>query len=168
AVNAKDITWRSLIPSGDDLRRSWRAVLRGSGIGAGFGILPGTGAAIASFVAYAVEERVAKDPSRFGKGAIEGVASPEAANNAAAQTAFIPTLTLGIPGDAVMALMLGALIIHGIIPGPGVVTEHPDLFWGLVVSFVIGNVLLVILNLPLIGVWVRILAIPYRILYPSI
>jgi putative tricarboxylic transport membrane protein len=143
-------------------------MLRGTGIGSFFGALPGAGASIASFMSYAAEKRVARDPSRFGKGAIEGVVAPETANNAAAQTAFIPTLTLGIPGDATMALMLGALMIHGIIPGPGLVSEHPDLFWGLIASFWIGNVLLVFLNLPLIGIWVRILAIPYRMLYPAI
>jgi putative tricarboxylic transport membrane protein len=167
-ASATPINWRSMIPTRDDIRRSWGAMLRGTAIGAGFGTLPGTGASIASFVSYAVEKRIARDPSRFGKGAIEGVTSPEAANNSAVQTAFIPTLTLGLPGDAVMALMLGALIIHGIIPGPGLIEEHPSLFWGLVVSFLIGNVMLVILNLPLIGLWIGILRIPYRILYPAI
>jgi putative tricarboxylic transport membrane protein len=167
-ASAAPVYWRSMIPTREDMRRSWGAMLRGTAIGAGFGTLPGTGASIASFVSYAVEKRIARDPSRFGKGAIEGVTSPEAANNSAVQTAFIPTLTLGLPGDAVMALMLGALIIHGIIPGPGLIEEHPSLFWGLVVSFLIGNVMLVILNLPLIGLWIGILRIPYRILYPAI
>ncbi|MEX0959432.1 MAG: tripartite tricarboxylate transporter permease [Burkholderiales bacterium] len=162
------ISLRSMVPTRDDLSRSWLPMLRGGGVGSFFGALPGAGASIASFMSYAVEKRVARDPSRFGKGAIEGVVAPETANNASAQTAFIPTLTLGIPGDATMALMLGALMIHGIIPGPGLVSEHPDLFWGLIASFWIGNVLLVILNLPLIGIWVRILAIPYRLLYPAI
>ncbi|WP_439578600.1 tripartite tricarboxylate transporter permease [Elioraea sp.] len=162
------ITLRSLIPTRDDVRRSWFPMIRGSGVGAFFGILPGTGASIAAFMSYAVEKRVAKDPSRFGKGAIEGIMAPESANNSAAQSAFIPTLTLGIPGDAVMALMLGALMIHGIAPGPRVVVEHPELFWGLIASFWIGNVLLVILNLPLVGIWVKMLQIPYRVLYPSI
>jgi TctA family transporter len=143
-------------------------MLRGTGIGSFFGALPGTGASIASFMAYAVEKRMAKEPSRFGRGAIEGVAAPEAANNAAAQTAFVPTLSLGIPGDAVMALMLGALIIHGIKPGPLLMSNQPDLFWGLIVSFAIGNILLVILNLPLVGMWVAILRIPYHVLYPAI
>jgi TctA family transporter len=123
---------------------------------------------VASFAAYAVERKVARDPSRFGKGAIEGVASPEAANNAAAQTHFIPMLTLGIPTGATMALMLGALLIQGISPGPQVITQHPDLFWGLIASMLIGNVLLVILNLPLIGLWVRMLTVPYRWLFPSV
>jgi TctA family transporter len=162
------IPLRSLIPTRDDVRRSWFPMARGSGVGAFFGILPGTGATIAAFMAYAIEKRVAKEPSRFGKGAIEGVVGPESANNSAAVAAFIPTLTLGIPGDAVMALMLGALMIHGIAPGPRVVVEHPELFWGLIASFWIGNILLVILNLPLVGIWVKMLQIPYRILYPAI
>ena len=162
------ITLRSMIPKRDDVRRSWFPMLRGTGVGAFFGALPGAGATIASFMAYALEKRVARDPSRFGKGAIEGVTAPESANNAACQTAFIPTLTLGIPGDAVMALMLGALMIHGIAPGPQLMSEHPQLFWGLIASFWIGNILLVILNLPLIGLWVKLLAIPYGVLYPSI
>lgn len=143
-------------------------MLRGTAIGSFFGALPGTGASIASFFSYAVEKKVAKDPSRFGKGAIEGVTAPEAANNAASQTAFVPTLSLGIPGDAVMALMLGALIIHGIQPGPLLMTQQPDLFWGLIVSFGIGNIMLMILNLPLVGMWVAILRIPYNVLYPAI
>ena len=166
--DAGRITLRSLIPTRDDVRRSWFPMIRGSGVGAFFGILPGTGSSIAAFMSYAVEKRVAKDPSRFGKGAIEGIMAPESANNSAAQSAFIPTLTLGIPGDAVMALMLGALMIHGIAPGPRVVVEHPQLFWGLIASFWIGNIMLVILNLPLVGIWVKMLQIPYRILYPSI
>jgi putative tricarboxylic transport membrane protein len=143
-------------------------MLRGTAVGSFFGALPGTGASIASFMSYAVEKKVAKDPSRFGKGAIEGICAPEAANNAAAQTAFVPTLSLGIPGDAVMALMLGALIIHGIQPGPLLMTQQPELFWGLIVSFGIGNIMLMVLNLPLIGLWVAILRIPYRVLYPAI
>jgi putative tricarboxylic transport membrane protein len=167
-VERKSITLRSMVPKRDDVRRSWFPMLRGTGIGAFFGALPGAGATIASFMAYALEKRVARDPSRFGQGAIEGVTAPESANNAACQTAFIPTLTLGIPGDAVMALMLGALMIHGIAPGPQLMTEHPQLFWGLVASFWIGNILLVILNLPLIGLWVRLLAIPYWAMYPAI
>jgi TctA family transporter len=141
---------------------------RGSVIGALFGILPGAGGAIATLVSYGVEKRVARDPSRFGKGAVEGIASPEAANNSSVQAAFIPTLTLGIPGDATMAIILSALLIQGIIPGPQLVSEHPDLFWALVASFFIGNLLLIVLNIPLIGVWVRILSIPYTVLYPSI
>jgi putative tricarboxylic transport membrane protein len=143
-------------------------MVRGTGIGAFFGSLPGTGQTIASFIAYATEKRVSRDPSRFGKGAIEGITAPEASNNAAAQTAFIPTLTLAIPGSATMALMLGALLIHGITPGPGFMGQYPEMFWGLVASFWIGNVLLVMLNIPLIGIWIRILQIPYHFLYPTI
>lgn len=160
--------WRDLILSKDDFKRSAFATLRGTGVGAFIGILPGAGTAISSFLAYSVEKRVARDPSRFGKGAIEGVASPEAANNAAANTSFIPTLTLGIPGDSVMALMLAALMIHGINPGPTVMIDQPQLFWGLLASMVIGNLILLVLNLPLIGIWVRVLTIPYRLLYPLV
>lgn len=162
------ITLRSMLPTREDVRQSVRPMLRGSGIGGFMGALPGTGPSIAAFMSYAVEKKVAKDPSRFGKGAIEGVTAPESANNAAAQTAFVPTLSLGIPGDAVMALMLGALIIHGIQPGPMLMTAQPELFWGLIVSFAIGNVMLVILNLPLVNIWVSILRIPYHVLYPAI
>jgi len=165
---AQKISMRSMMPTKKDLKDSGMPMARGSVIGGFFGALPGTGAAIASFISYAVEKKVAKDPSRFGKGAIEGIAAPESANNAAAQTAFIPTLTLGIPGSATMAIMLGALIIHGIQPGPMLMIEQPALFWGLVVSFLIGNVLLLILNIPLIGLWVSLLNIPYRLLYPAI
>jgi TctA family transporter len=158
----------SLMPTLKDLRDSWRAILRGTTIGSLLGILPGAGPTISSFLAYITEKRVAADPSRFGKGAIEGVAGPESANNAAAQTSFIPTLTLGIPGSGTMALMLGALTIYGIQPGPRVMTGHPDLFWGLVASMWIGNLILVVLNLPLVGIWVQMLRTPYRLLYPSI
>ncbi len=163
-----DISLRSMIPTRDDLRRSWPATLRGTAIGSAIGVLPGAGAALSTFIAYAVEKRAADDPSRFGKGAVEGVAAPEASNNAAAQTAFVPTLSLGIPGDAIVALMLGALIIHGVVPGPRLIVDNPEMFWGLTVSFLIGNALLVILNLPLVGIWVRMLLIPYRMLFPSI
>lgn len=162
------VSWRSMIPSRAEVSASWPAILRGTGIGAWFGVLPGTGSSISSFLAYAVERRIARQPERFGKGAIEGVASPEAANNAATQAGFIPTMTLGIPGDAVMALIIGALMIHGIAPGPQTMTQHPELFWGLVASFWIGNFLLLFLNIPLIGIWIRALSIPYRILYPAI
>ncbi len=157
-----------LWPTFADLKASFGAILRGTAIGAFFGVLPGTGPAIASFSSYMVEKKVAKDPSRFGKGAIEGVAGPESANNADAQCKFIPTLTLGIPASAVMALMLGALTIQGIAPGPQVMTQKPDLFWGLIASMWIGNFMLVILNLPLIGLWVSLLKVPYRILFPCI
>lgn len=162
------VTFRQMMPTRDDLRRMPGATLRGSGLGSFFGALPGTGSTLSSFLAYAVERRVARHPERFGNGAVEGVAGPEAANNAAAITAFVPTLTLGIPGDPIMALMLGALVIHGIQPGPEMLTARPDMFWGLVVSFGIGNLLLLILNLPLIGIWVSMLRIPFRYLYPAI
>jgi putative tricarboxylic transport membrane protein len=162
------ITMRTMLPTRKDVRESIMPMLRGTGIGSFFGALPGTGASIASFMSYAVEKKISKDPSRFGKGAIEGITAPESANNAAAQTAFVPTLSLGIPGDAVMALMLGALIIHGIQPGPLLMSQQPELFWGLIVSFGIGNIMLMVLNLPLIGVWVAILRIPYRVLFPAI
>ncbi len=167
-VNREGVSARSMRPAKGDIRRSLLPILRGTGIGAFFGILPGTGTTIASFMSYAVEKKVSRTPERFGKGAIEGVAGPEASNNAAAQTAFIPTLTLGIPGDTVMALMLGAMIIHGIQPGPQLITERPDIFWGLIASFWVGNLLLLILNVPLIGMWVRLLTIPYRIIFPSV
>ncbi|MBR9766336.1 MAG: tripartite tricarboxylate transporter permease [Rhodobacteraceae bacterium] len=166
-VSRADYSWSKLYPTRQDWRDSWGPMGRGSVLGAAFGILPGTGASIASFIAYAFEKRWSRTPGRFGNGAIEGIVAPESANNAAAQAGFIPTLSLGIPGDAVMALMLGALIIHGITPGPQVVTSHPELFWGLVMSFWIGNIFLVFLHLPLIGVWVRILLVPYKYLYPS-
>jgi TctA family transporter len=167
-VVAEKITMRSMLPRAQEVKDSAIPMLRGTGVGGFFGALPGTGVSIAAFMSYALEKRVAKDPSRFGKGAIEGLTAPEAANNAAAQTAFVPTLSLGIPGDAVMALMLGALIMHGIQPGPRLMTEQPELFWGLIVSFGIGNIMLLILNIPLIGIWVSILRIPYRMLYPAI
>ena len=162
------ITLRSLLPDSSDVRRSVAPVLRGAGIGTVLGPLPGTGPTIASFMSYVVEKRVARDPSRFGHGAIEGVTAPEASNNAAAQTAFIPTLALGIPGTATTAIILGALMIHGVTPGPALMTQNAHLFWGVIASFWIGNVMLLVLNIPLIGVWVSILRIPYRYLYPCI
>jgi TctA family transporter len=143
-------------------------MLRGSGLGAFFGALPGTSGGMATFLAYAMEKRLAREPQRFGRGAIEGIAAPEACNNAGVGTAFIPTLTLGIPGDAVMALLLAALTIQGIQPGPQVIDAHPELFWGLIVSFWIGNVILVLLNIPLIGLWVRLLSVPYWAMFPAI
>jgi TctA family transporter len=157
-----------LMPTLADMKASCGPIVRGTAIGAFFGALPGTGAVISSFSAYMLEKKLAKDPSRFGRGAIEGVAAPEAANNAAAQCAFIPTLTLGIPGSSTMALMLGALMIQGISPGPEVMTKNPALFWGLIASMWIGNLLLVVLNLPLIGIWVKMLKVPYRWMFPSI
>jgi TctA family transporter len=158
----------NLFPTRDDLRQSFGPIMRGTGLGAFFGVLPGTGPSIASFSSYMLEKKLADDPSRFGKGAIEGVAGPEAANNADAQCKFIPMLTLGLPASATMALMLGALTIQGIQPGPQVMTQKPDLFWGLIASMWIGNLMLVVLNLPLIGLWVRLLRLPYRLLFPAI
>ncbi|MDO5624868.1 MAG: tripartite tricarboxylate transporter permease [Pseudomonadota bacterium] len=162
------VTFRSMMPTREDVRRSWMPMARGTGVGGVLGALPGTGPSIASFLAYAVEKRVAREPQRFGNGAIEGIMAPESANNAAAQTSFVPTLSLGIPGDAVMALMLGALIIHGIQPGPMLITEQPVLYWSLIASFIIGNIMLLVLNIPLIGLWVSILRIPYSALFPAI
>lgn len=164
----KRVRLREMIPTREDVRISVAPVLRGTGLGSIFGILPGTGQTVASFVAYAVEKKVTRTPERFGKGAMEGIASPEAANNAAAQTNFIPTLAMGIPGSATMALMLGALLIHGITPGPSLIRNHPEVFWGLTASFWIGNVILVFLNIPLIGVWVWLLRAPYKYLFPTV
>jgi putative tricarboxylic transport membrane protein len=143
-------------------------VIRGTALGSLLGILPGGGALLASFSAYALEKKVSRTPERFGHGAIEGVAAPESANNAGAQTSFIPLLTLGIPSNAVMALMVGALMIQGVSPGPQLLTEHPTLFWGVIASMWIGNAMLVVLNLPLIGIWIRLLSAPYRLLFPAI
>ncbi|MDF2811356.1 MAG: hypothetical protein K0S56_2387 [Microvirga sp.] len=144
------------------------AMLRGTGLGTILGILPGGGALLGSFVSYSVEKRLAKDPGRFGKGAVEGVAGPEAANNAGAQTSFIPLLTLGIPSNPVMAIMMGAMILHGIQPGPQVINRQPELFWGLIASMWMGNFFLLIINLPMIGIWVKLLSVPYRLLFPLI
>lgn len=166
--NAGRVTARSMIPTRDDLKTAFAPILRGFSVGSFFGVLPGTGPTISSFMAYAIEKRVSKHPEKFGTGVIEGVAAPEAANNSAVQTSFIPTLALGIPGSATLAIMLGAMMIHGIQPGPRLMGDHPELFWGLVASFWIGNVLLLVLNIPLIGLWVRLLQIPYTILYPII
>jgi len=151
-----------------EFRLAWPACLRGTALGSILGILPGGGAVLASFTSYIMEKKVAKDPSRFGQGAIEGVAGPESANNAGAQTSFIPMLTLGLPATPTMALMVGALTLHGIQPGPRVMLEQPQLFWGLIASMWIGNIMLVILNLPLIGIWVKLVSIKYRLLYPAI
>ena len=152
----------------EDFRRIRVPVLRGTALGSALGVLPGAGHVLASFMSYSVEKRASTRPEEFGKGAIEGVAGPESANNAAAQTAFIPLLTFGLPGNSVMALLIGALIIQGIVPGPNVISDEPALFWGLIVSFWIGNLFLVLLNLPLIGLWVKMLSIPYRWLFPAI
>jgi len=158
----------SLWPTKEDWRRMMPSIFRGTVIGSVLGILPGSGSILGSFAAYSIEKKVSKNGSQFGKGMIEGVAAPESANNAGAQTSFIPMLTLGIPSNPVSALMVGAMIIHGIQPGPSVISEQPSLFWGIVVSMWIGNLMLVILNLPLIGMWVRMIMIPYQYLYPGI
>jgi putative tricarboxylic transport membrane protein len=158
----------SLWPSRETLRAMMRPVARGSVLGSILGVLPGGGVTVASFAAYALEKRVAREPSRFGNGAIEGVAAPESANNAAAQTSLIPLLTLGIPSSAVMAVMVGAMTMHGIVPSPTVIEKQPALFWGLIVSMFVGNVMLVFINLPMIGMWVRFLRVPYRILFQII
>ncbi len=152
----------------DDFRRIRMPVLRGTAIGSALGVLPGGGHVLAAFMSYSVEKRVSKHPEKFGRGAIEGVASPESANNAAAQTSFIPLLTLGLPAHPVMALLVGAFIIQGITPGPNVINDEPALFWGLIASFWVGNLLLVLLNLPLIGLWVRLISVPYEVLFPAI
>ncbi|OLP54818.1 hypothetical protein BJF92_13495 [Rhizobium rhizosphaerae] len=157
-----------LMPTRDDFRQMVGPVLRGTGIGSALGILPGGGAILAAFASYTVEKKLSKRPEEFGHGAIAGVAGPESANNAGAQTSFIPLLTLGIPANPVMALMVGAMIIQGIVPGPNVATEQPALFWGIIASMWIGNLLLVVLNLPLIGMWVKLLTVPYYVLFPTI
>ncbi|WP_313171962.1 tripartite tricarboxylate transporter permease [Massilia oculi] len=159
---------KGLMLSKEDFKRIIAPVLRATGLGSLLGILPGGGAMLASFASYSLEKKVSKNSAQFGKGAIEGVAAPEAANNAGAQTSFIPMLTLGIPSNPVMALMIGAMIIQGIQPGPAVMTEQPGLFWGLIVSMWIGNLFLVVLNLPMIGIWVRMIMVPYQMLYPAI
>jgi putative tricarboxylic transport membrane protein len=162
-----NVRLRDMRPSKADLKRSFFPMLRGTIIGSLCALIPGTGPTIASFVSYATEKKISKTPELFGTGMIEGVACPEASTHSSVQGDFIPTMSLGIPGDSVMALLLGALMIQGIVPGPQLISEHPDIFWGLVASFWIGNILLVLLNVPLIGVWVKLLAIPYRFLYPS-
>lgn len=166
--DAKTNPINGLWPNREDFKRMALPILRGTGIGSLLGVLPGAGISMSSFISYSVEKRVSRHPEKFGKGAIEGVAGPESANNAAAQTAFIPTLTLGIPGSPVMALILGALMIHNIQPGPNVMTSRPELFWGLIASMWIGNLMLVLLNLPLVGIWVKLLSVPYRLLFPGI
>ncbi len=158
---------RDMRPSMADIKLAAFPVLRGTIIGSLCSCIPGTGPTIASFVAYAAEKKVSKTPERFGHGALEGVAAPEASTHSSVQGDFIPTMSLGIPGDAVMALLLGALIIHGITPGPRLIIEHPDIFWGLIASFWIGNLILIILNVPLIGLWVKMLMVPYKFLFPS-
>jgi TctA family transporter len=165
--NTMTLRLRDMRPSRAEMRQAFWPMVRGTAIGTLFGAMPGTGPTITTFIAYAVEKRLAKDGTRFGRGALEGVAAPEASSHAKTQVDFIPTMTLGIPGDAVMALILGALLIQGVQPGPALVTEHADLFWGLIASFWIGNVLLVLLNVPMIGIWVKLLRVPYRMLFPA-
>ncbi len=157
-----------LLPSSAEFWQSFPSIMRGTFLGSMLGLLPGNGAVLGPFASYTLEKKIAADPSRFGKGAIEGVAGPESANNAGAQTAFIPLLTLGIPPNAVMALMVGAMTIHGIVPGPQIMTKQPQLFWGMISSMWIGNAMLLIINLPLIGLWVKLLRVPYRLMFPSI
>jgi len=156
----------SLYPTREEFRAAAPASVRGTVLGSVLGVLPGGGALLSSFASYALEKRLARNPAEFGRGAIQGVAGPESANNAGAQTTFIPMLTLGIPPNAILALLMGALMIHGIQPGPGVVTQHPQLFWGLVASMWVANAMLVIINLPLVGIWVQLLRVPYRLLFP--
>ena len=167
-IRPQAIPFRDLMPTREEMKVATPAILRGSLIGSALGILPGSGALLASFSAYAVEKKISKTPERFGEGAIEGVAAPEAANNAGAQTSFIPLLTLGVPSNAVMAVMAGAMAIQGITPGPQVMVKHAELFWGMIASMWIGNLMLVILNLPMIGLWVKLLQVPYRLLYAAI
>jgi len=159
---------RDLWPSWAEIRRCVPAMLRGTALGSILGVLPGGGAALSSFAAYAMEKKVSRNAAQFGRGAIEGVAAPEAANNAGAQTSFIPLLTLGIPGNAIMALMVGAMMIQGIQPGPQVMTAQPQLFWGVIASMWLGNLMLIVLNLPMIGLWVSLLRVPYRAMFPAI
>lgn len=168
-IDARDakVNVRDMWPTWPEMKQAFLPMLRGTAVGTLFGAMPGTGPTITTFIAYALERKLTKTPERFGRGAIEGVAAPEAAAHSKTQVDFIPTMSLGIPGDAVMALLLGALIIKGIQPGPELITQHPDIFWGLVASFWIGNIILVILNVPMIGIWVRMLQVPYRLLYPA-
>jgi len=165
--SSANVRFRDMRPSRAEMKQSFFPMLRGTLVGLLFGAMPGTGPTITTFVAYAIEKKVSKTPERFGSGALEGVASPEASSHSKTQVDFIPTMSLGIPGDAVMALILGALLIQGIQPGPLLITEHADLFWGLIASFWIGNIILIVLNVPLIGVWVKLLQMPYRFMYPS-
>lgn len=168
--NRVDITDKlgTLYPNKQEIKEAAPAVLRGTALGSALGILPGGGAVLSAFASYTLEKKLSREPARFGKGHPAGLAGPESANNAAAQTSFIPLLTLGIPGNAVMALMVGAMTIHNIQPGPQVMSSHPELFWGLIVSMWVGNLMLVILNLPLVGLWVKLLKVPYRVLFPAI
>lgn len=162
------IGMRAMIPTREQVRDCIWPTIRGSALGAAIGAMPGSGGTIASFMSYAVEKRASRHPEKFGHGAVEGIAAPEASNNAAVQTAFIPTLCIGVPGDSVMAVLLGAMIVHGIVPGPTFIANQPDLFWGLIASFWVGNLLLLILNIPVIGLWVRVTRIPPAVLTPAV
>ncbi|HEX4327249.1 MAG TPA: tripartite tricarboxylate transporter permease [Burkholderiales bacterium] len=161
------MTLKDMRPSKAEIKQAFWPMVRGTLVGTAFGGMPGTGPTITTFIAYALEKKISKTPERFGHGALEGVAAPEAASHSKTQVDFIPTMSLGIPGDAVMALLLGALLIQGIQPGPQLISEHADIFWGLIASFWIGNLLLILLNVPLIGVWVKLLQVPYRFMFPS-
>jgi len=165
-ADAPKVRARDMWPSRADLREAAGPMVRGTLLGSLCAMIPGTGPTIASFVSYAAEKRLSRHPERFGHGAIAGIASPEASTHSSVQGDFIPTMSLGIPGDAVMALLLGALIVQGIQPGPQLINDHPDIFWGLIASFWIGNIMLVVLNVPMIGIWVKMLQIPYRFLFP--
>jgi putative tricarboxylic transport membrane protein len=169
SINAKytNVRLRDMRPTKYDVKQAIAPMFRGTLVGSLCALIPGTGPTIASFVAYATEKKISRHPEKFGTGLIEGVIAPEASTHSSVQGDFIPTMSLGIPGDAVMALLLGALMIQGIVPGPQLIKEHPDIFWGLVASFWIGNIMLVLLNVPLIGIWVKLLTIPYKYLYPS-
>jgi TctA family transporter len=166
--NKVDVSMKSMLPTRDEMKRSVGPMVRGSGLGAFFGVLPGVGPTVSAFMSYALEKRSSKHPERFGSGAIEGIMGPETANSASDMASFIPTMSLGIPGSVTMALIIGALMIHGIQPGPTMLAEQPEMFWGLVMSFWIGNIILVILNVPMIGLWVRVLTVPYHLLYPAV
>ncbi len=165
--NAVKVRFRDMRPSREELKATFWPMARGTAVGALFGAMPGTGPTITTFVAYALERKLSRTPQKFGTGMIAGVAAPEASSHSKTQVDFIPTMSLGIPGDPVMALILGALIIQGITPGPQLISEHPDIFWGLIASFWIGNILLVLLNVPMIGIWIKLLRLPYRYLFPS-
>ncbi|MEO7056412.1 MAG: tripartite tricarboxylate transporter permease, partial [Caldimonas sp.] len=166
-ISKAKLSMKDMRPTRAEMKEAFWPMVRGTAVGTLFGAMPGTGPTITTFIAYAIERKISKTPEKFGHGMIAGVASPEASSHSKTQVDFIPTMSLGIPGDAVMALILGALVIKGIQPGPQLITEHPDIFWGLIASFWIGNVLLVILNVPMIGVWVKLLRVPYKFLYPA-
>lgn len=167
AKQLRSVGFADMRPSREEMATAFWPMVRGTLVGTLFGAMPGTGPTITTFIAYAFERRISRTPEKFGTGMVAGVASPEAASHSKTQVDFIPTMSLGISGDAVMALLLGALLIHGIQPGPRLLTDHPDVFWGLIASFWIGNIILIVLNVPMIGIWVKLLQIPYRFLFPS-